>query len=497
MQGFLWELLLCHPRHFQGCTHMTGQIVSPVPPPTAQPFPGSFANPAQNNSPSPPPPLPLHRNGSNNTYNPSVPLQYVPGAYPPPPLANKHVVAAEPQVSPAPLGGPITPPGGGGKHRRYHGDCEGKHSPSEQANNGRRTRSEMFDILADPPLRRSTNLPHRSQNHNGPAYYVDEHGNKISIPPNYGSGHDSSAHRHRQTCHVEFTTDDSGGFAVELIHGCGSCGKKFRIASGSVVMATGNDGSGTSGRRSCDQCLAKEVADEQAKHNLQLRPAEEEKLREAEKELMRKEIRAEIEREYAVKHKTKKALKLQAEETAKKEAVLRLANEEIERKRIHKEVEIELERRRLEQVRIEEERKQMEIERIQMLKEAEIEHERKKKEDELKAIEAFKQLELDKEVERRMKNEDEGAKKEREEKTRQEEEERRKVEVRNKLRERIKRDLMEEDARKIEAACIASQAAKLKELEVQRLKNAQEKFDIEAERDALRLKVRRELEAEG
>ncbi|PUU82213.1 hypothetical protein B9Z19DRAFT_476755 [Tuber borchii] len=211
---------------------------------------------------------------------------------------------------------------------------------------------------------------------------------------------------------------------------------------------------------------------------------------------MRKEIRAEIEREYAEKRESEKALKLQAEEAAKKEALLRLASEEIERKRIHKEVEIELERRRLEQVRIEEEAKRIGIERARMREQAEIEHERKKKEDELKVLEAFNQMELDKEVERRMKKEDERAKKEQEEKILQEAEERRKVEARNKLREKIKRDLMEEEAQKIETARIASHAAKLRELEVQRLKNAQEKSDMEGERDMLRLRIRRELEAE-
>ncbi|KAG0635085.1 hypothetical protein HOY80DRAFT_1095329 [Tuber brumale] len=454
----------------------------PIPPPAAQPFPSSAADPAQNNYPSPPPPPPAHRSGTNNTYRPS---QHVPGAYPPPPLGNTHVVAAPPEGNSAPLGGPIIPPG---RIWHCHDECEGKHSPLGEASCGRRAGSGMFDIQVEP-------------NRDSPSYYVDRHGHKISIPPNYGYGHDSLAHRHSQTRHVGFTTDDSGGFAVELIHGCGSCGKKLRMASGSGVVATGSDGLGASGRRSCDQCLANEVAHEQTKNNLQVRQGEEEKLKhaklkEAKKELMRKEIRAEIQREYAEKLEAEKILKLQAEEAAKKEALLRLANEEVERKRIHKEVEIEIERRRLEQARIEQEAKQMEIERTRMRKQAEIEHERKKREDELKALEAFKQMELDKEIERRMKNEDERAKKEQEEKMLQEAEERRKVEARNKLREKIKRDLMEEEAQKIETARIASQAAKLKELEVQRLRNAQEKSDMEAERDALRLKIRRELEAE-
>jgi len=473
--------------------------VPPVPPPAAQPFPGGVGDPAQNyHSPPPPPPPPVH--GSNNAYHPSAPSQHVPGAYPPPSLANTRVVAAPPEGNPAPLGGPITPPGRNCGVYRCHDGCEGRHSPLEHANNGRRTRSEMFDIPAKSPLRRLATPPHQSRNHNSP-YYIDEHGHKISIPPDYGPDHDNPAHRHRQTRHVEFTTDESGGFAVELTHGCGSCGKRFRIASGSGVVGTGSDGLGASGRRSCDQCLAKEAASEQAKNDLQVELAEQEKLRhaklkEAKKELMRKEIRAEIEREYTEKLESEKALKLQAEEAAKKEALLRLANEETERKRIHKEVEIELERRRLEQVRIEEEAKQMGIERTRMREQAEIEHERRKKEDELKVFEAFKQLELDKEVERRMKNEDERVKKEQEEKMLQEAEERRKVEARNKLREKIKRDLMEEEAQKIETARIASQAAKLKQLEVQRLKNAQEKCDMEGERDALRLRIRRELEAE-
>ncbi|KAG0131026.1 hypothetical protein HOY82DRAFT_647972 [Tuber indicum] len=467
----------------------------PIPPQAAQPFPGGVADPAQNNFPSPPPPPPAHGNGTNNTRHPS---QHVPSAYPPPPLGNTHVVAAPPEGNSAPLGGPITTPR---EVCRCYNSCEGKHSPLGQANYERQARSEMFDIPAEPPLRRSVALPRQSQTRDSPSYYVDQHGHKISIPPNYGSGHDSLAHRHRQTRHVEFTTDESGGFAVELTHGCGSCGKGFRMASGSGVIATGSDGLGGPGRRSCDQCLANEVADEQAKNDLQVRQGEEErlknaKLKEAKKELMRKEIRAEIEREYAEKLEAEKALKLQAEESARKEALLRLANEEVERKRIHKEVEIEIERRRLEQARIEEEAKRMEIERTRMRKQAELEHERKRKEDELKALEAFKQMELDKEVERRMKNEDERAQKEQEEKILREAEERRKVEARNKLREKIKRDLMEEEAQKIETARIASQAAKLKELEVHRLRNAQDKSDMEAERDVLRLKIRRELEVE-
>lgn len=474
--------------------------VLPAPPPAAQPFPGGATDPAQNNYNSPPPPPPAHGNGSNNAYHPSAPSQHVPGAYPPPSLANTRVAAAPPEGNPAPLGGPITPPGRNCGVHHCHDGCEGKHSPLEYANNGGRTRSEIFDIPAGSPLRRLATLPHQSQNHNSP-FYIDQHGHKISIPPEYSSGHDNPAHRHRQTRHVEFTTDESGGFAVELTHGCGSCGKKFRIASGSGAVSTGNDGLSASERRRCDQCLAKEVADEQAKNDLQIELAEQEKLKhaklkEAKKELMRKEIRAEIEREYAEKRKSEKALKLQAEEVAKKEALLRLASEEVERKRIHKEVEIELERRRLEQVRIEEEAKRIEIERARMREQAEIEHERKKKEDELKVLEAFNQMELDKEVERRMKKEDERAKKEQEEKILQEAEERRKLEARNKLREKIKRDLMEEEAQKIETARIASHTAKLRELEVQRLKNAQEKSNMEGERDMLRLRIRRELEAE-
>ncbi|PWW79276.1 hypothetical protein C7212DRAFT_360739 [Tuber magnatum] len=473
----------------------------PVPPPAVQPFPSGVADPAQNNYPSPAPPPPAHGNGSNNVYRPSAPSQHVPGAYPPPSLANAHVVAPPPEGSPPPLGGPITPPGKNYKICHCYRECEGKQAVLERANNGHRTRSEMFDIPAEPPLRRSVTLPYQPQNQKSPAYYMDEHGCKISIPPNCCSGHNSSTYRHHQTRHVEFTTDESGDFAVELVHGCGSCGKRFRVASGSGAVVIGRDNLGASESRSCDQCLMKEMAGCKAGNNLQVRLGEEEKLkhtefRETKKEQIEKKIRAEIEREYAKKLETEKALKLQATEAAKKEVLLHLAHEKMERKHIQKEVEIEIERRRLEQIRIEEEAKQMETERVRIHKQAEIDHERKQKEDEYKVSEAFKQIELNKEVERRMKIEDERAKRKAEEKILREAEECRKIEARRQLHEKIKRDIMEEEAQKEKTAYIVSQAARLKDLENQQLKNAQKKSMMEAERDILKLKIQRELEAE-
>lgn len=331
------------------------------------------------------------------------------------------------------------------------------------------------------PLNAPAGEPRRRQ-----PYYTGESGRRVSVPPTYHqAGIDSPSRRHRHSRHVEFSTDDSGGFAMELTHGCRSCGKGLRVSSAGML-----EGEGTTdqGRGSCDQC----VAERQAKAE---RLAEEERLkedakaREVSKEQIRREVRAELEKEDAERREMENTLRIQAEEKTRREELTRLAAEELEKRRIDEEVKIELERRRLEDLRIREEVRLREVEKERLRKQSEIEKERKRKEAELKALEAAKQLELEKEIDRRMRMEEEN-------RIREEEKERRKSEARERLREDITRE--REESKKLEAARIKAQDARLKELEAQRLDaEKQEKLRLQAEAERiLRDKIRKELEEE-